>query len=99
MKDEELKYDIIEKSLNAALKSKVLMFTNNNSDIVIRIPLRAYNYKDFIYNLNRKDFINNSALEIFTDIVEDYLTYITGFFISVEAVELVKNMLGVYGGE
>ena len=90
---DKLKYQLIEKALNASLKSKVIIYTTSNTDIVIRIPLLAYNKKDFIYNLSRADFTNNQALDIVQDIILDYISYITEFFLDTEAWDMVQKEL------
>lgn len=90
---DNLKYQLIEKALNASLKSKVIIYPTNNSEIVIRIPLLAYNKKDFIFNLSRADFTNNQALDIVQDIILDYISYITEFFIDTEAWDMVQKEL------
>ena len=90
---DHLKYQLIEKALNASLKSKVIIYTTSNTDIVIRIPLLAYNKKDFIYNLSRADFTNNQALDIVQDIILDYISYITEFFLDTEAWDMVQKEL------
>lgn len=93
MMTDDLKYKIIEKALNASLKSKVIIYTNNNTDIVIRIPLLAYNKKDFIFTLSRNDLTNNQALDIVQDIILDYISYITDFYLDTEAWEMVQKEL------
>lgn len=90
---DELKYNIIEKALNASLKSKVLIYANNNTDIVIRIPLLAYNKKDFIYNLSKNDLTNNQALDIVQNIIVDYISYITDFYLDTDAWNMVQKEL------
>ena len=90
---DHLKYQLIEKALNASLKSKVIIYTTSNTDIVIRIPLLAYNKKDFIFNLSRADFTNNQALDIVQDIILDYISYITEFFLDTEAWDMVQKEL------
>lgn len=90
---DELKYQIIEKALKASLKSKVIMYTNNSLDVVIRIQLITYNKKDFIFTLTRADLTNNQALDIVQDIILDYVSYITDFFVDTEAYEMVQKEL------
>lgn len=90
---DELKYQIIEKALKASLKSKVIMYTNNSLDVVIRIQLITYNKKDFIFTLTRADLTNNQALDIVQDIILDYISYITDFFIDTETYEMVQKEL------
>ena len=90
---DELKYKIIEKALRASLKSKVIMYSNNSMDIVIRIQLFTYNKKDFIFTLSRADLTNNQALDIVQDIILDYVSYITDFFVDTEAWEMVQKEL------
>lgn len=90
---DEMKYQIIEKALKASLKSKVIMYTNNSLDVVIRIQLITYNKKDFIFTLTRADLTNNQALDIVQDIILDYVSYITDFFVDTEAYEMVQKEL------
>lgn len=90
---DNLKYQVIEKALNASLKSKVIIYTTNNTDIVIRIPLLAYNKKDFIFSISRADFTNNQVLDIVQDIILDYISYITDFYLDTEAWGMVQKEL------
>ena len=90
---DDLKYKIIEKALNASLKSKVIIYTNNHTDIIIRIPLLAYNKIDFIFTLSRNDLTNNQALDIVQDIILDYISYITDFYLDTEAWDMVQREL------
>ena len=89
----EKKYQIFDKALNAIFKLKVILYSNSSSTYTVRINLTSVNYKDFIYTIQISDFNIRPLSCIIDDIVNEFCSYIEGFYLNSDNYNVVDKLL------